>query len=228
VQSKDPVILFEMTVKNLLQGDCIDEQDFIDRADSLSALGNIVMISDFSEHYRLPQFFRRYSQEPIAMVGGMNALLQVLDENFYDKLPGGILEALGRLFSKDVKMYIYPMSREGYLHYIQCANLKKETLILEDLPEVISASEIKLPSQVKELHRHLINSRAVIPLENDNASHLDIFSREVLQMIQSGNPEWKKYVPEAAARLIEERSIFDCKALAVSSPSPIDTEMVKH
>jgi len=228
VQSKDPVILFEMTVKNLLQGDCIDEQDFIDRADSLSALGNIVMISDFSEHYRLPQFFRRYSQEPIAMVGGMNALLQVLDENFYDHLPGGILEALGRLFSKDVNMYIYPMSREGYLHYIKCANLKKETLIIEDLPEIISASEIKLPSQVRELHRHLINSKSVIPLENDNASHLDIFSREVLQMIQSGDPAWRKHVPEAAARLIEKRSIFDCKALAVSSPSPIDRDMVKH
>jgi len=228
VHASDPVVLFEMTVKNLLQGDCINERDFLDRADSLSALGNIVMISDFSEHYRLPQFFRRYSDEPIAMVGGMNALLQVLDENFYAHLAGGILEALGRLFSKNVRMYIYPMSRDGYMHYINCSDLNKETLIIEDLPEIISAADIELPTGVKELHRHLVNSNAIVPLATEDSSHLDIFSREVLQMIQIGDPKWKNHVPKAAAQLIQERAIFECKELTTEEVSSTDTEMVQH
>lgn len=100
VHEKDPVILFELTVRNLAQTCGLDEQDFLDRADSLSALGHTVMVSDFSEHYRLPKFFRRYTDEPVALVGGMNALLQVMNESFYEHLQGGFLKHSGGCFQK--------------------------------------------------------------------------------------------------------------------------------
>jgi hypothetical protein len=228
VQGKDPVILLEMTVNNLLQGDSICEKDFLDRADALSTLGNIVMVSDLSEHYRLPQFFRRYTSAPIGMVGGMNALLQVLDETFYAHLPGGILEALGRLFSKDVTMYVYPMTREGFIRYSQLAELFSETLVLEDLPEIISASEIQLPSSVRNLHQHLLKSGAVVPLENINEANLAIFSRDVLEMIQTGDADWKKHVPAGAALLIEQRGIFNlCQSQGKNKNCPTSTEITE-
>jgi len=208
VHEKDPVVLFELTVNNLAQTCGMDEQDFLDRADSLSALGQTVMISDYSEHYRLPNFFRRYTKEPIAMVGGINALMQVMNESFYEKLPGGILEALGRLFSKNVRMYVYPMTREGYLHYHNKVSSSHESVSAEELPEVISAKDVRLPSRLDNLHKHLLESNAIVPLENVELSHLSIFSREVLKMIQNCDDLWKEHVPAAAAAIIAERSIF--------------------
>ena len=46
------------------------------------------------------------------MVGvtvGINNLLEVFNEKYYENLDGGILESFGRLFKNSVKLYIYPM-----------------------------------------------------------------------------------------------------------------------
>ncbi|MCB0354945.1 MAG: hypothetical protein KDD64_15535, partial [Bdellovibrionales bacterium] len=104
----------------------------------------------------------------------------------------------------------YPMTRDGYIHYRQQAKTESETIIIEDLPEIISARDIKLPSNIRSLHAHLLQSGAIVPLDNVDSSYMSTFSREVLQMIQDGNDEWREHVPPAAAALIAERKIFCC------------------
>ena len=54
---EDTVILFEITVSNLKASGNLDERDFLDRVDVLAKLGYTVMISNFSEYYRLVDYF---------------------------------------------------------------------------------------------------------------------------------------------------------------------------
>ena len=54
---EDTVILFEITIANLKASGDIDERDFLDRVDVLAKLGYTVMISIFSEYYRLVEYF---------------------------------------------------------------------------------------------------------------------------------------------------------------------------
>ena len=96
-------------MRNLLAAGEIDLSDFLARADALGAVGKTVLISDYFEYYRLAAYLTRYTAEPIAITMGVASLLDLFNENYYTELEGGILEAFGRLFTKDLRLYVYPL-----------------------------------------------------------------------------------------------------------------------
>src|SRR6202041_1221990 len=53
VKGKDVIILMEITMHNLLAGGELDAEDFLSRVDLLSDIGFTVLISNYSEYYRL-------------------------------------------------------------------------------------------------------------------------------------------------------------------------------
>jgi len=54
----------EMTLRHLTTGDNIDPVDFLQRADTLSALGKTVLISNFRRLHRLSAYLSRYNRPP--------------------------------------------------------------------------------------------------------------------------------------------------------------------
>ena len=58
LQNDPPVVMFEMTLRQLQIGDAIDHQDFLDRVDTLGALGKPVLISNFFRYHRLEMCIR--------------------------------------------------------------------------------------------------------------------------------------------------------------------------
>jgi hypothetical protein len=60
--------------------------------------GFTVLISNYSEYFRLTSYFRRYTREMIGVAMGINDLVEIFNEKYYENLPGGILESFGRLF----------------------------------------------------------------------------------------------------------------------------------
>ena len=117
VNAEDVVVLMEITMANLLASGNIDHQDFLSRVDTLAAIGNNVLISNYLEFYRLIAYFRRYTKQMVGMAMGINSLLEVFNEKYYENLEGGILESFGRLFRNSVKLYIYPMRIGAYDRY---------------------------------------------------------------------------------------------------------------
>src|SRR5258708_19594429 len=112
----------EITMNNLLSGGALDSQDFLSRVDLLADIGFTVLISNYSEYYRLTSYFRRYTKEMIGVAMGINNLLEIFNEKYYENLEGGILESFGRLFRNAVKLYIYPMREQTYERYIVDSN----------------------------------------------------------------------------------------------------------
>src|SRR5438094_288425 len=53
LKGQTPVVLMEMTLRHLTTGDIIEEEDFLHRADTLSALGKTVLISNFRRFHRV-------------------------------------------------------------------------------------------------------------------------------------------------------------------------------
>lgn len=207
----EPVALFEITLHNLLASGQLDDTDFIARADTLSTLGYPVLISNYSEHYRLTAYFRRYSQETIGMAMGINTLFEIFGEHYYESLEGGMLEALGRLFQKEVKLLIYPMSREGYLKFL--GQVRPELVAEEEkvLPDIVSVEDIHVRKHLRHLYNYLRELGCLEPLSGYNSEYLSINSREVLAMIQQGKAGWDKLVPPSAAAFIKQRKLFGLK-----------------
>ena len=73
LQGEAPVVMFEMTLRQLQVGDAIDHRDFLDRVDTLGALGKPVLISNFLRYHRLVTYLSRHTQKPIGLPIGLRA-----------------------------------------------------------------------------------------------------------------------------------------------------------
>src|SRR6059058_4013410 len=112
VANKPILSLMELTMRNLLAGGTeVDRRDFLARADVLAACGMTVLISDYFEYHRLAAYLSWRTRERIGIVLGVPSIFELFDEKYYAQLPGGILEAFGRLLKNDLKVYVYPLQR---------------------------------------------------------------------------------------------------------------------
>ena len=75
-------------------------KEILDRVDVLAKLGYTVMISNFSEYYRLVDYFTSYNKRYTGIAMGVNNLLMVLMKIITNIFLGGILEAFGKFFQK--------------------------------------------------------------------------------------------------------------------------------
>ena len=112
VDPKNSQIIFEITLANLRAEGEINERDFLDRAELLCSLGQNVMITNFQEYYKLVEYFSEFTKERMALAMGVYNLIQIFDEKYYRNVSGGILEAFGKLFYRDLKVYMYPYKDE--------------------------------------------------------------------------------------------------------------------
>jgi hypothetical protein len=189
VEPGQVVELMEITMKNLLAAGKIDLNDFLARADVLAAAGKTVLISDYFEYYRLAAYLTRYTSQPIAVTMGVASLQELFMEQYYAGLEGGILEAFGRLFTKDLRIYVYP---------------------LKDLNtgQLTTVQNIKMPGDLHSLYCYLVERGRIKQLDNFDESVLHIFSRDVLRRIKDHDASWETMVPPEIARVIKDRHFF--------------------
>jgi hypothetical protein len=189
VREKQVVQLMEITMRNLLAAGEIDLSDFLARADALGAVGKTVLISDYFEYYRLAAYLTRYTAEPIAVTMGVANLLDLFNEKYYTELEGGILEAFGKLFTKDLRLYVYPLRDHA-----------TGTLKLVENAEI--------PAAQHNLFRHLVERGRIKQLDNFDESLLHIFSRDVLRRIKENDASWEGMVPAEVAEMVKHRQLF--------------------
>ena len=184
-------VIFEITLSNLRAEGEIDEEDFMDRARLLCSLGHTVMISNFQEYYKLVEYFSNYTKMRIGLAMGVNNLVDIFDEKYYRHLSGGILEAFGKLFFKDLKVYLYPM---------------RDT----ETGEYTTSENLKVHPRMKELYKFFKYNGKVVDIEDFNENILNIFSREVLSMIENNEAGWEAMLPSGVGDIIKEKHLFSC------------------
>jgi hypothetical protein len=188
-------VIFEITLSNLRAEGEIDEEDFMDRARLLCSLGHTVMISNFQEYYKLVEYFSRYTKMRMGLAMGVNNLVDIFDEKYYRHLSGGILEAFGKLFFKDLKVYLYPMKDPETGEYTTSENLK-------------------VHPRMKELYKFFKYNGKVVDITDYNPDNMEIFSREVLGMIEKGEDGWEQMLPPGVSEIIKEKQLFNYRPTA--------------
>jgi len=192
VDKDNTLVIFEITLSNLRSEGEIDEKDFLDRAELLCSLGQTVMISNFQEYYRVVEYFSEYTKARMGLAMGVPNLIYVFDEKYYRHLSGGILEAFGKLFFRDLKVFLYPM-------------------INEEDGTIITSENLKVHPRMKELYKFFKFNGKVVDITNYEKENLTIFSRHVLKMINSGEEGWENMLPEGIAELIKKHKLFGWK-----------------
>ena len=62
-------------------------------------IGHTVLVTSHQEFYHLVDYLRRTTSLPIGIAVGMPTVQELIDPRYYATLPGGVLAALGRLYS---------------------------------------------------------------------------------------------------------------------------------
>ncbi len=189
LKGEDPIVLMEMTLRNLLSESGIDHQDFLSRVDILSTLGKTVLISNFGRYYKLVSYLARYTHKQTGLVLGIPSLKEIFDEKFYTDLEGGLLESLGRLFKSEVKLYVYPWRDPA-------------------TGEIVTAETLKVAPHLSHLYGHLLENHCIESIRKHNVEYLSIYSRNVLARIQTGDITWEQMVPPTIVEIIKKNRLF--------------------
>jgi hypothetical protein len=189
VQGEEVIVLFEMTMKNLVTETGIDHQDFLARVDLLGTLGKTVLISNFGEYYRLAQYLFRYTKKMVGIVMGIPSLREIFDEKYYTDLEGGILESFGRLFKNALKLYVYPQRDPT-------------------TGSIVTANNLRVAPHLRHLYSYLLENHFIQAIQEYDEACLPIMSRDVLSRMKNGDAAWEKMVPPKVAAIIKERKLL--------------------
>jgi hypothetical protein len=187
VAGRDVLALTELTMANLRAEGEVSRKDFLARADLLSACGLSVLVSDFLAYHRLAAYLAWRTDAPIGMVMGVPSLLTLFHEETHADLPGGILESFGRLLKNDLKLYVYPMLRDGV---------------------VVTLDSMRVGEEQQPLFDYLNRRGSFVALDNYQPDYLPILSRDVLKRIPTDDTSWEAMVPVEVCELIRKRGFF--------------------
>ena len=200
--------LSELTLKDLTEHGTINEHDFLDRVDILCSLGQHVLISNYVKYYKLRTYISECNnQRPIGIIVGYNNLIRIFDIRYYEKLRGGLLEAIGLLFGENTCLYVYPcLSKKG---------------------TVLSNKDVQL-NKHQLLFRYLYELGKIVDIPVSNTKNLSIISDHVLTMIKEGDPSWESCVPHKVARAIKEKMLFDYSTPIKSTQTTFSNSTSSH
>jgi hypothetical protein len=71
-------------------------------------------------------YLSEYTKEQIGLTMGVSNFVEIFDEQYYKDVKGGILEAFGKMFHNNLKVYLYPMKNAETGEIINSNNLKLE------------------------------------------------------------------------------------------------------
>ena len=147
------------------------------------------MITNFKEYYKLAEYFSNYTQEKIVLTMGVNNLIEIFNEKYYNHLSGGILEAFGKLFYKNLRIFLYPTKNDKS-------------------GEIINSNNLHVEPRMKNLYKFFKFNNKVIDIFGFDKNLLDIYSVKVLEMIKNKEEGWEEMLPEKVTSLIKEKKLF--------------------
>jgi hypothetical protein len=183
-------VVFELTLKDLTADGKISDKDFVDRAELLSSLGYTVMISNYLKHYKMVEYLAAIAKENLmGVILGVYNLNTIFDERYYDNLAGGLLEAFGRGFGHNVKLFVYP------------------ALNVEN-GELYELNNIQIPKNLNGLLQFMKDNDKIASIKEYDQQLLHIMSDDVLSKIKAGASSWEDDVPYEVAQAIKFFELF--------------------
>ncbi len=185
---KKTMVMFELTMQNLMQDGHLQEKDFLDRVTSLCSLGYNVLVSNFFLFYQLKRFLRAYTQKPMVLIMGASHLERLFDEKHYQDLEGGLLEGLGKLTDDKTRVYIYPHKTEN-----SCMTTKTFFPDPKWLP----------------IYQYFLAQKQISDISGCDETEEYLHSDFVRDLIVKKDPKWEKLVPETVRDQIKKENLFN-------------------
>lgn len=153
IEGESPEVMIEVLMSNVLDNEHDLSNDdlsyFAERAESLCATGNHVILSNFSRNNILAKFLAQFKPKNVGISTNISNLRYIFNsKNFGNNYTDELLEYVSGMFSKNVKLYAYP-----YL-------LKKEN-------KIITTENMPVSPEARPLFDFLTLNNYIIDIEYD-------------------------------------------------------------
>jgi len=162
VFEREPVRLLEMTIQHASRVENLSVSEMLSCIEQLAAFGSAI-VTDYPETYLLSSYLRRHSTEPVRFVLSVAAAAKTLHEVFYQRLPGALLEGIGRLLATNVKLYVAPMPREAFHEALR--DLPGRLEVKDTGSGEVTLDDLKLSSPNLHLFQYLRDSGRIVALK---------------------------------------------------------------
>ena len=181
--------LCEISLKNLMQGETLDEKDFLNRVDLLNLMGQHVMVSNFYRYFKLVDYFAQFKIIKLRIVVGLPTFDKIFQSSQYTDLRGGLLEAMGTLFQENVKLYLYPYTDTT-------------------TGQIVYPTDEHFEGEYRLLWQYLNKTRKILMLEGIPTHLLQATSAYITELITKADPALADYLPQKVYESICENKLF--------------------
>jgi len=136
--------------------------DLLRRIDALLASGDDVLLFRQRELYHMTALVNRYTTAPVRFVVGLSLIIRAF-EDLYGNLEGSRLEALGRLFAQNVRIYAYPMAATDLQEWLQSASTTGWEW--SETNGWVSATQLRHAPPLGHLFAYLLASNFLVPMQ---------------------------------------------------------------
>lgn len=199
VKKENMVVVSELTLQSLQENDTIDEKDFLDRVDILCSLGQTVMITNYHEYYKLVAYLSNITDQKIGLIIGYPNLEYIFNEENYKDLIGGTLQSFATLFSRKVKLFVYPTLQDGAI--LNCMRFTPSIELID-------------------LYRYLIANHKIEDIHHYEEKNLHVNTDNMLELIKQGEQGWEENVPVEVVKMIQDRCLFGFPCVVVPNANP--------
>ena len=182
------LILPEISMNRLRERGEVDNKDFLARINLLGDLGYHSMISNYQSFGELSSYLSENCRKKISIVLGYYNLEEIFDHANYQHHSGGLLGGLGDVFGHRTTLYCYPGHGEK--------------------GRILTSNDVLGEKGTAELFGHLKAKDRLYDLTDYNRESFKIWSREVLKMIQQGEPSWEELVPPVVRQRVLTDRLF--------------------
>ncbi len=135
--------------------------DLVCRIDALLAAGGDVLLFRQSQLYHMTALVNRYTKAPVRFVSGLSLVIRAFDD-LYGDLEGSHLEALGRLFAQNVRIYAYPMTAADLRDWLK--GFSTTDWEWSETNGWVTAAQLRRSPPLGHLYEYLLASNFLIPM----------------------------------------------------------------
>jgi hypothetical protein len=135
-------------------------EEIVERVEALHDFGYGVMLFRARELYTMSAYVNRYTKSRIHFAIGLTVLTRVFADRYKD-LPGSLLEGIARLFTQNVRVYVYPISAEDVQRRVKVAGLTGWTW--KEINDMVTADNLHPSGPLASLYQYLLSSEFILP-----------------------------------------------------------------
>jgi hypothetical protein len=166
-----PAGFFCLTAASLTPNDPAPKiPDLLRRIDALLAADGDVLLFRYPELYHMTTLVNRYTEAPLRFVAGLSLIIRGF-EDVYGNLEGRRLEALGRLFAQNVRIYAYPMTATDLREWLK--SVSTTGWEWSETDGWVSATQLRRAPPLGHLFAYLLASNFLVPMQVPAALRAD-------------------------------------------------------